>query len=110
MTVPDDCQGPLNGRRSHGKKYFASLSVLGQLSKLSLTLSPFFQASKDKFVNLTVPKLEDFQRRLQKVGGVWFVGPKLTFIDFLVYESFDQARLLFPGILVSLLSYVCSIG
>jgi hypothetical protein len=49
---------------------------------------------------LTVPKLEDFQRKLEKSGGIWFLGDKLTFIDFLAYELFDQTRLLFPGILV----------
>jgi hypothetical protein len=49
---------------------------------------------------VSIPKLEDFEKKLEKSGGVWFLGQKLTYVDFLAYENFDQMRLLFPEILV----------
>ena len=60
----------------------------------------YLQAAKDNFVNVSIPKLEDFEKKLEKSGGVWFLGQKLTYVDFLAYENFDQMRLLFPEILV----------
>jgi hypothetical protein len=60
----------------------------------------YLQAAKDNFVKVSIPKLEDFEKKLEKSGGVWFLGQKLTYVDFLAYENFDQMRLVFPEILV----------
>ena len=65
-----------------------------QMSFLKLLINPDYENLKDAYINEKLPEqLLSFDRYLAQKE--WFAG-KLTYVDFLAYETFDWIRLFSP--------------
>lgn len=50
------------------------------------------KAKKNNFITSARNIIASIDRKYGKCGGPWMVGKRLTYVDFVVYESVDQVR------------------
>ncbi|NXJ96808.1 GSTM2 transferase, partial [Corythaixoides concolor] len=66
-----------------------------RMSFIRLCYSPDFEKLKPEFLEQLPGKLRELSRFLG--SRTWFVGEKLTFVDFSAYDVLDQLGMFVPG-------------
>ena len=62
--------------------------------------APMDQIKIETYKQNAHKRMDLLEKKLTKSNSKWFMGAKLTYLDFLVYDVLDQQRLLFPGLVL----------